>query len=135
MPLLDINLNPTSRQLSQFGVIALVALPLIGWIWSAGTITILVLAAIGLTLAVLGFVAPRSISPVFVVIMLVAAPIGIVVGEISIAIIYYLLFVPLGLFFRVRRKDPLLREIDKNQNTYWQPIEEVTDVSSYFRQS
>ena len=34
MKLVEINWNPTDRQLRQFGMIALVALPALGWLWS-----------------------------------------------------------------------------------------------------
>ena len=37
MKLIEINWQPTDRQLRQFGVICLVALPALGWLWGGGT--------------------------------------------------------------------------------------------------
>lgn len=135
MPLLDINLTPSQRQLRQFGVVTFVVLPLIGWVWGTGVKATLVMAMIGFAIAVMGWLKPRVISPLFVALMLAAAPIGLVVGELSMLAIYGLIFVPLGLLFRIFRRDPLRRHIDQDKETYWESIAPVTDVSSYYRQS
>ncbi len=52
MALIETNWNPTSRQLRQFGGLCLVALPLLGWLWSASSTMIATLAGIGLLIAV-----------------------------------------------------------------------------------
>ena len=45
------NWNPTDRQLRQFGLTALAALPALAWLWRGGPTTILIAAAVGAGLA------------------------------------------------------------------------------------
>ncbi len=93
--------NPTRRQLRQFGLTALVALPALAWLWSRGSGSIVLAAALaGAAIAALGFVWPQGLRPLFVGLSLLAWPIGVVVHELCLLVIYYVVFVPLGLVFR-----------------------------------
>lgn len=135
MALTDINWRPTGRQLRQFGWICLVAFPFIGWIWGGSTNTILVLALIGLVVAGLGMAAPEAIKPLFLALTLVATPIGIVLGELAMLLIYFGILLPLGMVFRVMKRDVLQLRFDRKSTTYWRPKKQPTNVASYYRQS
>ena len=58
-----------------------------------------------------------------------------VIGEVAMLLIYFVLFVPIGLVFRLFRRDALQMKLDKNSETYWNTIEMPTDLASYYRQS
>ncbi len=135
MKLVEINWAPTPRQLRQFGSLCLVALPLIGWLWSASNGTLMWLAGIGLGLAITGWVVPMALKPVFVGLMIVALPIGMVVSEVVMALIYYLVFFPIGLIFKLMRRDALGRGLQRDSETYWAEKKPAKDVASYYRQS
>lgn len=135
MSLVEINWHPTDRQLRQFGWIGLVALPAIGWLWGAGATTIIALAAMGGLLAAAGQFFPAGLKPLFLALTVLATPIGMVVGELAMLMIYFLVFVPFGVVFKLLKRDALQRNFDRNLATYWQPKKAPSDVASYYRQS
>lgn len=133
MKLVEMNWRPTDRQLRQFGAIGLIALPLLGWLWSAGILGIGILAAIGLLLAALGLVYPQSLRPIFVGLSLVSLPIGCVVSELALLVVFYGVFLPIGLLLRLLGRDPLDRKLDAQARSYWQPKKPPAGAASYFR--
>lgn len=135
MSLLQPHQTATDRQLRQFGVISAVALPAIGWLWAAGTSTILILLLFGVALAVSGFVWPRILRPIFITLSLLTAPIGFVVGEVAMLFIFFAVFLPFGLVFRIMGRDVLHKHPDRNTMSYWQKKHMPTSPSSYYRQS
>ena len=135
MKLVEINWKPTDRQLRQFGAICLVALPVIGWFWSANITAIGILAGVGLLLAVGGWIWPQILKPIFLGLSLVATPIGMVVGELAMLFIYYAVFLPFGLVFRAIDRDALQMRVQRGSKTYWQPKKQATSAASYYRQS
>ena len=135
MKLLEFNRNPTDRQLRQFGAMLLFALPLVGWLWGASGTILAALALAGLLLAVAGMVLPKLMWPLFVALMAIAMPIGLVVGEMSMIAIYFGVFLPMGLAFRVMGRDALNLKRDCNTRSYWQAKKQPQNVASYYRQS
>ena len=142
MKLIDINRNPTDRQLKQFAVAALIFLPLIGWLATGKPRTIEAanlpllggLAAIGLASAVLGFIKPKALRPVFVGASLITLPIGLVVGEAVLLVIFFGLFTPMGLLFRLIGRDALQRKLERRATTYWQSKRQPDSPARYYRQ-
>lgn len=135
MALIQANWNPTDRQLRQFSAICAVALPLVGWIWSASTQLIGWLAAAGLAVAVVGWVAPRIVAPIFVGLTLITMPIGIVVGELAMLLIYVLVFLPMGAIFWLMGRNRLELIWDRRAPSYWRPKAQPKSVANYYRQS
>ena len=135
MKLVEFNWHPTNRQLRQFGVICLFALPFVAWLWNGSARTVGVLAVLGVILGGLGIVLPVVIKPVFLAMMFVTTPIGMVLGELSMLFIYYGVFVPIGLVFRLARRDGLQMKLNRSAKSYWQTVEKPTSVASYYRQS
>ena len=151
--MISINWKPEDRQLRQFGLIALFALPIIGWIftsetrifgwifsdaslvWHSGNLTVIgILAAIGAVCGVLALVRPQLLKPIFLLLSLITIPIGLVVGEVVLGLTYFLLFVPIGLFFRLIGRDSLERKLAPEAETYWKPKKKISDPARYFRQ-
>jgi len=133
MKLIEINWAPSTRQLRQFGAVCIFVLPLLGWLWnfSANGLTGMLIA--GSLVAILSFVWPPAVKLIFVGLMLVAAPIGMVVGELAILLIFLGIFLPISLIFKLTGRDALRLKFDKNAATYWQPKSEPKHVSSYYR--
>ena len=134
MKLVEINWNPSDKQLRQFGIICLVVLPLVGLLWSFGGDVIAWLAGIGAVLAVLGLTYPQAIRPVFLLLMLVALPIGTVVSELAMLVIYFGLFLPIAVGFKILGRDALNRNIERSRLSYWEDKKMARDLASYFRQ-
>ena len=135
MKLVEINWHPTERQLRQFGLICLFALPGVGWIWGASSLVIGILAVVGLLLAGIGSFFPVGLKPLFLALTIVTTPIGMVVGELAMLLIYFGVLMPLGLFFRLIKRDALQRKINRDAETYWEKKKQPTSIASYYRQS
>jgi hypothetical protein len=135
--LIDLNLNPSKKDLRIFSVAMLAFLAFVGWVvWhktgsaAAGA----GVAAAGIAFALLGLSAPRAVRPVFVVLMVINYPIGWVVTHVVMALIFYVVVTPLGVIMRLCGRDPMERRFDPNAKTYWKPRRTETDSSRYFRQ-
>ena len=146
MKLVEMNWQPTDRQLRQFGWMALVGAPLAGWLftgkpWPASTATplqvtvIAALAFAGAACAVLATVRPGLLRMPFLGAMLLALPIGMVVSELILLAIYLLVFAPVALAFKLMGRDALDRQFDRAATTYWRRKAQPNGVESYFRQS
>jgi hypothetical protein len=141
----EINWDPSARQLRQFGGAALIALPLAGWAVNgfadpanlsfAALLSISCLATVGAGLATLGLIAPGAIKPMFVGAMLIGWPVGLVIGEVMLVVVYYGLFTPTAFLFRIIGRDALQRKPDRSLHTYWTPKRSATNAECYFRQT
>lgn len=117
----DVPFRPSRRVLRQFAALVLVVFGGAA-VWFAAhdepqraVVLGIVAAAIGL----LGLVLPRAVRPVFVAWMLVAFPIGWTISRILLALIFYGLFTPIGLTFRLLGRDRLARYRRADRTTYW----------------
>jgi hypothetical protein len=62
-------------------------------------------------------------------------PIGLVVSELMLIVLYFGVITPIAFLMRVAGRDPLDRSIDRAAATYWVQHREAGDASRYFRQS
>ena len=134
MKLVELNWNPTNRQLRQFAIICLFALPLAGWLGGGSRQAIGFLAIIGFTLAIAGVILPKAVTPVFLALTIVATPIGMVVGELAMLLIYFGVFLPIRGVFCLVNHDALQLKLDRNKDTYWQVKSRPTSLASYYHQ-
>lgn len=134
MKLAEVNWDPTNRQLRQFGVICPFAFPFLGWLWGGDLRIVTALAIVGLVIAVGGLVWPAAVKPLFITLMVLATPIGIVIGELGMLMIYFGVFLPIGIIFRLMQRDALHRRISRSSESYWQAKRQVRNMSSYYRQ-
>jgi hypothetical protein len=135
MKLVSINWHPTQAQLRQFSVIGALLLPLIGWLWGADEFVVKCLVGAGLVIVIAGIAIPAVVKPLFVLLTIATIPIGLVVGELAMLLIYFGVFLPIGLLFRAAGRDALQRRFDNSQKSYWQAKKQPHDIASYFRQS
>lgn len=134
--MLPINRNPAARELRSFSRIWFpLFVVLIGsllrwrfhlpeaslWAWGIGA------------LAVVAALADRRVArAVFVGLMVMTYPIGLVVSTVALALLFYLVFAPLGWGMRLAGRDPL-RLRTRGEATQWTPIEQGAD-QRMFRQ-
>jgi len=95
----------------------------------------LVFALVAVTVGPLGLIWPRAVKPIFVGWMALAYPIGWLVSRIVLGIIYYGLFTPVAVFFRMSGRDALRLKRAPQAASYWQPKPRALDKAHYFRQS
>ncbi|MEM7476533.1 MAG: hypothetical protein AAF483_16215 [Planctomycetota bacterium] len=135
MSLVEVNWQPADRQLRQFGLVCFIALPMVAWIWGASALWIGILAAVAALIAIGGFVAPQLLKPIFLALMIITIPIGMVVGELAMMFIYFLVFLPLGLVMRMAGRDALQLRIKKETSSYWETKKKPKSAASYYQQS
>lgn len=75
---------------------------------------------VGAALAILGAVFPRSLVPVNRAWMALAEALGFVMTRVILAVVFYLVVTPIGLFKRLRGWDPL-RLRATGSESYWEP--------------
>jgi hypothetical protein len=138
MAVIEINRNPTRTQLNQFGFIWLGFLALFGAIarFKLGEPTVaLALWVAAVVVPVIGWLAPAFMRLVFVGMSYAAWPIGFVVSHVILAIVYYLVFTPIGLAMRLFGYDPMQRKFDESASSYWVARNPTaSDPKRYFRQ-
>ncbi len=137
MSLIRINTQPSRQQLLGFSLAWLVFFGSWGVVaWSKAEPTLargLWALAGGIPLAGLFF--PRGLRLVYIALSYATYPIGFVVSHVVLAIIYYLVFTPIGLIMRLLRYDPLTRRFDAKATSYWQERTNPKSIASYFRQN
>ncbi|MEZ6073367.1 MAG: SxtJ family membrane protein [Pirellulales bacterium] len=134
MKLTDIQWQPSDRQLRQFAVIALVALPVIGWLWGASWSCVSGLAAVGALLAAVGLQWPQRLRYLFIGMSVAAVPIGLVVGEVAMLLVYFAVLAPIAMMLRVAGRDRLQLRGDAARQSYWEEKPREASSESYFRQ-
>lgn len=136
--MIQISLKPGIRQLQHFAAIWFPAFcALLGWIlgeksghWGA----VQVAWSICGLLALLGVFFPPLIRPVFVGLILITYPIGWMVSHLLLGVIFYFLFLPIGLVLRWTGHDPLQLRPPAG-NSLWKSPAGKTNPASYLRQS
>jgi hypothetical protein len=144
MKLIEINFHPTDRVLRQFGWICAAGFPLLAWVFSGRPrpwnstwedwTWVGILFAAGLAVAATGVVAPRLIKPLFVGLSLITLPIGLIVSELMLLAIFFLLFLPFGLVFKLIGRDAMERRFEPGRSTYWVAKRPASGLRQYFRQ-
>lgn len=144
--MIEIQWHPDRKTLRLFGLISLVAFPLLGLMAyyrvmafaplpesSAGTVAA-ALGIVGVLSGILAVAAPIALKPLFLGLSLIGAPIGFVVSHLVLTIIYYLVITPIALVFKLIGRDALHRKLDPAADSYWIPRAEPRDVKRYFKQ-
>ncbi len=85
-------------------------------------------------LGLLGWLAPRVVRPFYIAAMLAAFPIGWVVSWLTLGLVYYGVFTPLALGFRLAGRDVLGRRKPRATDSYWTPKPAPDDPGRYLRQ-
>jgi len=94
----------------------------------------LVFGAIAIGAGAPGLVNPRRLRPLFLLLMVVTEPLGQAFSRVLLAVLFYGLFVPIGLAFRLAGRDALRLRYRAGRETYWTRKRTVTDLRSYLRQ-
>jgi hypothetical protein len=135
--MLPINRNPGVRELRSFARIWLPAfVALLGGVlyWRVDQPTAAILVwGVGAAVAV-AVLANRTVArAVFVALLIVTYPIGLVISTVALAILFYVVFTPLGWGMRVMGRDPL-RLRARGARSDWQPVTQNDDPDRAFRQ-
>ncbi len=146
MAVIEINWRPDARVLRQFAAMWLVCFSLIGLLvayksdawqspgWHGGWIAPAVLWTLAAVIGSAGLAFPRLINPVYLAWMAAAFPIGWLVSHLVLGVLFYGLFTPFALVFRLIGRDLLQRKFAPRAESYWVRRQSVDDVKRYLRQ-
>jgi hypothetical protein len=137
MAMIEINKNPSRKELLWFGTLIPIFFGIVGgllywrlekpdagrWIW---------MAAAAVTL--LYFVIPPLRRLIYLGWMYAAFPIGFVISYLVMILIFYVVVTPIGLAMRLMGRDSMCRGFEPAADSYWVEREGKSSQERYFRQ-
>jgi hypothetical protein len=145
MAMLEIDWQPDARRLRQFGLASLGAgLLLAGVALMRGGLATLAAAeswrvvvplAFGIVSALLALLRPRWLKPLYLGLTALTWPIGWCVSLLVLLLLFFALFLPVALVFRLLGRDAMRRRYDPSASSYWIERPPASPPASYFRQS
>jgi hypothetical protein len=112
--------------LSIFGLINFFKgnLPITIWLWSLASAILL-----------MALLLPSSIKPIYQAAFFIAQILGWINTRLILGLIFYLIFAPIAILFKMIKKDPLDRKIDRQAKSYWISRDnEVVNQEQYLKQ-
>ena len=134
--MIELNLNPSRKELRQFTLLQVVFFALIaGMLTRRGSdiSTAMLIVGVSAVVGLIGWFVPAFMRIVYIVWMAAVFPIGWTVSHLLLALVYYLVVTPLGFAMRLSGRDPMQRKFDRNATTYWQPRPGPSPTKRYFR--
>ena len=121
------------REFSEAGLffLGMVACPLAYFKGHSQTAAAFWISAVVVRLV--GLVRVEWLKPLFIGLTLLTWPIGWVVSKLALALLYYLLFTPIALLFRLIGRDALQRQFDDKATSYWEPYQPNRGLDRYLR--
>jgi hypothetical protein len=129
-----IKMNPTNKEIRQFGAIFLIGFLIIGAImYHSGKI--LPAQRVWIMASAIGawaIIFPGLAKPLYWLWMGIGVAIGSVMSRVVMALIFFLILTPLALFFRLKGRDALVRfKPKKPVDSYWTDHPVIKDKSYY----
>jgi hypothetical protein len=137
MAVIEINKDPSNKELAWFGLMFLVFFGLVGgFLWWRFEAQNAAYAVWGVAGAVTGayYVVPGLQKPIYLGWLYAAYPIGWVISHVVMGVIYFLVITPIAVVFKLMGRDALNRKIDKSAQTYWVEHRTGGDPKRYFKQ-
>ena len=121
MKLIQINHNPSKKDLRVFGAIWLVFFAIIGGVLqsSVSGAAPYILYTIAIGIPVIGWFIPAFMRVVYVGMTYAAFPIGFVVSHLILGAVYYLVMTPIGLLLRIFGYDSMGKKLQPEASSYW----------------
>lgn len=136
--MIEINWNPTRKDLRFFAggltflACIFAALGASAWNWAGWAVAALVMVAV--VMVTFAVFRPTWIRPIYLAWMVAVFPIGWTISHAVLAVVYFAVFLPIGLLLRVTGYDPLLNKPKPRGESYWVERKPVTSRERYFRQ-
>ena len=135
--MIKMNWNPDAPMLRQFGWICLPGFGLLAclaWFKFTNLPLAITFVCLALLAPVIGLIQPRWLKFLFLGLSLITLPIGIVVSNLVLLMIFILVFTPLALIFKLIGRDELRLRPDPSATTYWRKYDpEGRKPTDYYR--
>ncbi|MBX7167421.1 MAG: hypothetical protein K1X74_13915 [Pirellulales bacterium] len=133
----QLNWNPSDKTLREFAEFGMFLLGLVAAPWSlyrGHETTAIVFWVAAIALRGLALINPQWVKYPFLGLSLVTWPIGFVVSHLALGLIYFGIFTPVALVFRLIGRDALRRKLDRSAASYWEPYNPNRGPERYLRQ-
>jgi hypothetical protein len=123
----------TRKALRKFGLVFTVITVLVALVslWRGRESLVMPFFAVSGAFFVISLVYPVLLGPLYRGMLKLSGYMGWVNTRVLLIIVYYLVFTPVALVFKLIGKDPLERKLDREAPTYWKRRDRVsTDVST-----
>jgi hypothetical protein len=133
----DLPLKPSARVLRQFAAAWLTLFLAVGvyrYIARGQHQVGIAVGVMAVLVGLAGLIRPAAVRWLFVGATVLAFPIGWVVSQIMLAIMFYGIITPLALLFRIRGRDLLALKPGPSRSSFWTPKQTPGDMGRYFRQ-
>ncbi len=137
MAIVDVNWNPSRKELKVFSLLLIVFFAIVAGLAyrkGASVQTVGLISAGGAVVGIAGFFWPAFIRIVYVVWMTAVFPIGFVVSNVVLAVVFYGVVWPIGILTRISGRNSLQLGFDSDAKTYWNVRPPTRDPRRYFRQ-
>ncbi|MGZ0173086.1 MAG: SxtJ family membrane protein [Planctomycetales bacterium] len=137
MAIVDINWNPSRKELKTFSLLLIVFFAIVAGLTfgkGAAIETACLIAGGGAVVGIAGVLSPAFIRVVYVVWMAAGFPIGFVVSNVVLALVFYGVVWPIGLMTKLTGRNALQLGLDRKAKTYWNVRPPMKDPRRYFRQ-
>jgi hypothetical protein len=131
----DVQFNPPARTLRQFAGLWLgffAGLATVQVFWDR-PVPAMVFAGLGLIVGLPGLARPAFVRPVYVAATLITFPIGWTVSMVILICLFFGVFTPVALLFRLLGREVLMRRSQTGRESYWTSKPMPTSVHRYFR--
>ena len=137
MSVIEINRDPSARDLQIFGLLLAVFFGLVGgiayWRITEPNVAFGIWATGAIALAIYWLV-PLLRKPMYLGWIYLAYPIGWIISHVILGATYYLLMTPIGMLIRLFGYDSMSRRFDKQADSYWKRRDRKIESSRYFKQ-
>ncbi|HEV3163749.1 MAG TPA: SxtJ family membrane protein [Isosphaeraceae bacterium] len=137
MSLVPINWKPDRKLLAEFSEF---------WLFFVGMVfapmayfrgyprLAMALWIVAVAVRLVGWLRPMWVKPFFLGLTLATWPMGWVFSHLALVGVYYIIFTPVALLFRLLGRDPLKRTFDREASSYWEPYNPSRGLDRYLRQ-
>ena len=136
MGLIVFQTKPTPRVLRQFAGAWLVFFLALAanQIWRRGHLPAGIALAVVALIGIVGLIKPSSVRLLFIATSAAAFPIGWLVSQIALLIMFYGVVTPMAFFWRMRGRDTLQLRAKPDQSSFWIHREEEPKPERYLKQ-
>jgi len=137
MSIIELNRNPTQRELLIFGLLLGLFTGLLGLLtyfrWDSPAVAWSIWIGGGI-ITLLNFTVSPLRRVFYLTWMYITFPIGWTVSHTILAILYYGILTPTGLIMRLFGSDFMSRSLRSGHDTYWEKYYPAANPKRYFRQ-
>jgi hypothetical protein len=129
------SIETKKAQLRKFGIVFGVILAIVALIslWRGRESLVTPFFTVSGVFILISLVYPRLLTPLYSFMLRISGYMGWFNTRVILLLVYYLVFTPTALVFKLFGKDPLSRKFEKEAPTYWKERREIQrDTATHF---